>query len=304
MTESEWPSEIDVAWDTLAKIIKAALDKSCPKSKVKDTDFFISKKTSKLIKLKRQIRRIAQKTQDPIHKRLANQLKIIVAKAVKNDKDTRWRKNTKDLDEAKDSRMLWNTFNGISGKKFQTTNNNPVINSNGKSTENDKEKANAFAKTLGKIHNTHQGPIFNDKLKKEVDDAITSNHQLFNTLDLEKEEIGDDSPTMRERTIAEIKIQLSKTRGRSAPGTDGIRYPDLKQCPDIVFEYLEYIYNICLKIGYFPKVWEQATGIMIPKPDKDSKITTNYRPISLKGLAHAKIIKKSVILFRVLNMTI
>ena len=42
-----------------------------------------------------------------------------------------------------------------------------------------------------------------------------------------------------------------------------------------------YIYNICLKIGYFPKAWRQATGIMIPKPDKDPKITTNYRPISL-----------------------
>ena len=49
MTEAEWPSEIDVACDTLAKIIKAALDKSCPKSKVKDMDFFISKKTRKLI---------------------------------------------------------------------------------------------------------------------------------------------------------------------------------------------------------------------------------------------------------------
>ena len=69
MTEAEWPSEIDVACDTLENIIKAALDKSCPKSKVKDMDFFISKENSKLIKLKRQIRRVAQKTQDPIHER-------------------------------------------------------------------------------------------------------------------------------------------------------------------------------------------------------------------------------------------
>ena len=166
-------------------------------------------------------------------------------------------KNTKDLDKAKDSRMLWNTLNIISGKKSQTT---TVINSNGKSTENDKEKANA--KTLGKIHNTHQGPIFNDKFKKEVDDAITSNHQRFNTLDHEKEEIGDDSPT--EITIAEIKIQLSKTRGRSAPGADGIRYPVLKQCPDIVFEYLEYIYHL-LKNRLFFKSMEAGYGNYDPK---------------------------------------
>ena len=40
MTEAEWPSEIDAACDTLANIIKAALDKSCPKNKFEDMDFF------------------------------------------------------------------------------------------------------------------------------------------------------------------------------------------------------------------------------------------------------------------------
>ena len=112
--------------------------------------------------------------------------------------------------------MLWNTFNRISGKESQTTNNNPVINSNGTSTENDKEKANAFAKTLGKIHNTYKGPIFNDKFKKR---NRRCNHFKPPTLQYirswKSKKIGDDSPTMREITIAEIKIQLSKTRGIS-----------------------------------------------------------------------------------------
>ena len=94
---------------------------------------------------------------------------------------------------------------------------------------------------------------------------------------------------MREITIAEIKIQLSNTR---APGADGIRYPVLKQCPDIVFEYLEYIYDICLKIGFIPKAWKQATGIMIPKPYKDPKITTKYIPINLLSCI-GKLFKKN-----------
>ena len=41
------------------------------------------------------------------------------------------------------------------------------------------------------------------------------------------------------------------------------------------------MYNQCLKIGYFPSKWKEAQGIMPPKPKKDNKIPTNYRPISL-----------------------
>ena len=86
---------------------------------------------------------------------------------------------------------------------------------------------------------------------------------------------------MREITVSEIKLQLNKTKGKSAPGADGIKYPILKKCPNIVFENLAHIYNQCLNIGYFPKKWKEATGTMIPKPKKDPKIVTNYRPISL-----------------------
>ena len=59
LTDANTPAEIDETVNNIANIIKTALDKSCPKSKVKDIDFFISEETSRLIKLKRIIRRIA-----------------------------------------------------------------------------------------------------------------------------------------------------------------------------------------------------------------------------------------------------
>ena len=49
-------------------------------------------------------------------------------------------------------------FHKISGKRSQAEPNNPVT----KKTENDLEKANAFAETLGGIHITHKGPIVYD----------------------------------------------------------------------------------------------------------------------------------------------
>ena len=62
LTDAVTPAEIDATVNNIANIIKTAYDKSCPKSKVKYMDFFISEETSKLINLKREIRRIAQKT--------------------------------------------------------------------------------------------------------------------------------------------------------------------------------------------------------------------------------------------------
>ena len=62
---------------------------------------------------------------------------------------------------------MWQNFHKISGKRAQAENNNPVTRKDGNPTENDLEKANAFAETLGEIHNTHKGPIFDDNLKKK-----------------------------------------------------------------------------------------------------------------------------------------
>jgi hypothetical protein len=52
-------------------------------------------------------------------------------------------------------------------------------------------------------------------------------------------------------------------------------------CPIAIISQLKTVYNSCLKIGYFPTRWKEAVGIMIPKPNKDTQVTTNHRPISL-----------------------
>jgi hypothetical protein len=43
--------------------------------------------------------------------------------------------------------------------------------------------------------------------------------------------------------------------------------------------YLSYVYNSCIKLWYFPKIWKHASVIPIPKPGKDHSNPINYRPI-------------------------
>ena len=109
------------------------------------------------------------------------------------------------MDLAKDSKSLWKNFHKISGKRSQAETSNPVTKEEGTTTENDLGKANAFAETLGTIHNTHKGPIFDDTFKKDVDEKNSENYYLSNPLELYVDEKGDESPIMRHISTTEIK---------------------------------------------------------------------------------------------------
>ena len=61
---------------------------------------------------------------------------------------------------------------------------------------------------MGKIHNTHQGPIFDDDSKKVIDDEINSNPHLFNPLQNEIIEPGDEKEILRNITISEKKTPI------------------------------------------------------------------------------------------------
>ena len=67
-----------------------------------------------------------------------------------------------------------------------------------------------------------------------------------------------------------------------------------------------FLLNIKLKMAAYRPLFT-FTCLIFGKPGEDAPCKKNFRHYPtdcLKGLAQAKIIKKSVILFRVLNMTI
>ena len=130
----------------------------------------------KLFKLKRQIRRLAKNTQKAEDKTLYNQLNNLVSKQVNKDREEFWSQQTKKLDETKDSRQFWKTFNSINGKKSGGA-SKPLIKEYGNLTQNDLEKTTTLAESLGKIHNTHTGEIFDDEFKDLIDNAINEKSQ-------------------------------------------------------------------------------------------------------------------------------
>ena len=50
-----------------------------------------------------------------------------------------------------------------------------------------------------------------------------------------------------------------------------------------MLNYLLYMVNICLSMGYFPHTFKHATMIFIPEDLSSQHQVVNYRPISLLG---------------------
>ena len=81
-------------------------------------------------------------------------------------------------------------------------------------------------------------------------------------------------------TFTELKLVLSECRG-SSPGPDNIHYDMIKNLNMEGMSILLYLYNKIWTEKCFPDSWKNALLIPILKPGKDSKLPTNYRPISL-----------------------
>ena len=81
-------------------------------------------------------------------------------------------------------------------------------------------------------------------------------------------------------SMAELKRALKRSND-SAPGLDSIHYQLLKHLPNTCLAVLLKIFNFVWETNEFPDSWRKASIIPIPKPGKDHKIATNYRPIAL-----------------------
>lgn len=82
-------------------------------------------------------------------------------------------------------------------------------------------------------------------------------------------------------TPIELKAIIRRLKTSKAPGIDGIQNILLKKLPLQAIVLLTKTINGCIKIGYFPTAFKCAKVLPIPKPGKDPKLPTSYRPISL-----------------------
>ena len=83
-------------------------------------------------------------------------------------------------------------------------------------------------------------------------------------------------------TTREIREAIMKAPAKKAPGTDGIPNGTLHKVLNQILPHLEYLFNACLGIGYYPKHFKTSITAVLRKEGKESyQNVKSYRPIAL-----------------------
>ncbi|CAH2094959.1 unnamed protein product [Euphydryas editha] len=82
-------------------------------------------------------------------------------------------------------------------------------------------------------------------------------------------------------TPLELRKTIQRLPKRKAPGKDEITNATLTKLPKNCIQAITTLYNGILQTGHFPEAWKQGRVIVIPKPGKDKRLPSSYRPITL-----------------------
>ncbi|GFT22841.1 RNA-directed DNA polymerase from mobile element jockey [Trichonephila clavipes] len=82
-------------------------------------------------------------------------------------------------------------------------------------------------------------------------------------------------------TPTEVLTYVQRIKPRKSPGLDQISNRMIKNLPLKFLLFITLLINQLFKNNYFPNTWKTAVVIPILKPEKDSALPSNYRPISL-----------------------
>ena len=89
-------------------------------------------------------------------------------------------------------------------------------------------------------------------------------------------------PFNLEVTLEQAKYAATHTSSTS-PGIDGITVRTLQLAWDLIGKHIQLLYGSCLRLGYYPQIFQQAEVAMIPKVGKKRDLTSprSWRPIDL-----------------------
>jgi Reverse transcriptase (RNA-dependent DNA polymerase)/Endonuclease-reverse transcriptase len=253
-------SQIDLMIDTFTTVLLEARSESVPKISPFRFSLVLTEEIKSKITRRNTLRRRAQRTSNSEDIRRYRALNSIVGDAcneLQNDsfghKLSKIRPNHKSLFSF--TKLIKNKCRGV-----------PALKIDGVTLLTGPEKANAIAAVFSRAHNnTMPSPL--EIIVDEGCSILQNNVVNSNPSNL-------TSPR-------ELKKIIKNLKNSKAPGFDNIPNILLKNLSRKALVFLTYIFNSCLKLCYFPKIWKHAIVIPIPKPGKDLTNPSSYRPISL-----------------------
>nr|XP_042909490.1 uncharacterized protein LOC107438316 [Parasteatoda tepidariorum] len=213
---------------------------------------------------KNYIRKRWQKNGDPKDKQELNKLTKVLKRKCQKYRNDNW--NDKIAELCTENQTIWRMAKSLKSSNNRTV-NKPIVDNN-RNIYSDKDKLTIFANTIENQFKLNQHPT-------DVDEEDNINN-IYD--DYQKHKIPGPIDTIDQADIINI---INKLNNKKAPGEDNVNNKMMKHLTINQINALCNIYNACLMHNIFPNNWKNATIILIAKPGKDSRIATNFRPISL-----------------------
>ena len=275
-------TDVDRAVDELVIVIQKASLEAIPKDKIKRNFQFISNEIKGMIKTRNKLRKICQRTNKQEYKNLKNRLSNLIKRKIAIFSNENWDRKLDKL-EVKDN-SLWKMAKCLTKRKETEI---PVLHDlNGLALSNE-DRVAQIADNFEKVHHLtgDMGDYDNDRLI----------HKVYNEIQkktIDKDQIEPTNPK-------EIRKVIKRTKPKKAPGLDNIQNILLKNLPKKGIVQLNYIFNACFLLSYFPSNWKRASILPIHKTGKDKLFPQSYRPINL--LPTLSKIYEKIILNRIKN---
>lgn len=244
-----------------------------PNRKTNKDHIFIDPELKSLISKRKYHRMRFLRHRNPLDEFICKRLQQLIKSKMTLLKSLNWSLRLKDC-----TANNGNIYKLIKARrsKYKT----PSYNINDEKLHTDKQKAEALSTSFAAAHNNplkDNNKSFTKKVHKTVSTYLNS----------------DETHEFLKITLAETRSHIRQLKVRKCPGRDGLNGILLKNLSHKAIEYLNNIFNLCLTAGYFPDEWKKAVVIAIPKPGKDHKLVSGYRPISLLSTL-SKIFEKSI----------
>ena len=186
---------------------------------------------------------------------------------IRTAKKQSWRDFVSQINKDTPTKVIWNYIKRINGKNSSY----PIfLIINGEAISDPKIVAEHIANQFQSVSDdSNYSNIYKaHKIQSETPLDFTSNgYKSYN----------------ENFSIGELLFVLGKVRGSSA-GPDGIRYEMIQHLSPLNKVKLLEFFNEIWQSHQYPREWTTATTVPIPKPDKDLKDPSSYRPIALTNM--------------------
>ena len=249
---------------TLISIATKSIPKSSPSGK-KNKPWFNSE-CKEIIKQRKAALKNFKKQPTTSNLLIYKQQRAKARKTIKESKRKCWQEFVQGMNISTKPKTVWKIIRKISGKQDPMPIKH-LLAQNIKVTEK-KAIANQLAETFSKNSSSkNYSKQFQTQKKNQEKYKINFNSE-------------NNEPYNETITLNELKSAIEKSHD-SAVGPDEVHYSFLRQLPSKSLDLLLKLYNKIWINKIFPKTWEEATIIPIPKPGKDTSNPENYRPIAL-----------------------